>query len=223
MRGAARAAALVLTGAALLGAAGCGRASAPSPAELALEREDLVFVARTLQSVQGEAAAEVAASRAAWPQLYAGLPPRSSGLYSPQIRSAIETAGRLDLPTLFEPRPAAALTGPASGITGLYRAYSGLATRGWQMIGATIGQIEHGKPSASRFARDNVGLYVDSIYDAHYGLAQIGKQLHAAYRRLGGEAVFGEALKQSEVDALEHAYSESSSQLAPRAQVKLGT
>jgi hypothetical protein len=223
VRGAARAAALALTGAALVGGAGCGKASTPSPAELALEREDLVYVARALQSVQGEAATEVAATRAAWPQVYAGVARRRSGLYTSQIRDAIETSGRLDLPTLFEPRPAAALTGPASGVTGLYRAFSGLAGRGWRMIGASIYQIEHGTPPAARFARENLPLYIDAVYDAHYGLAQIGKQVSAAYKKLGGEKVFGEALGQSEVDALAHAYSEDSVRLEPHVQVRLGS
>jgi hypothetical protein len=76
VRVAARAAALALAGLAALAGSGCGKASMPSPAELALEREDLVFVARALQSVQGEATAEVVATRAAWPQIYAGLPRR---------------------------------------------------------------------------------------------------------------------------------------------------
>jgi hypothetical protein len=223
VRGAARAAALALLALGALAAGGCGKSSTPSPAELALEREDLVVVARTLQSVQGESAAEVAASRAAWPQVFAGLPRRRTGLYSPQIRAAIETASRLDLPTLFEPRPAAALTGPASGLTGLYRAFSGLAGRGWQMVGAAIFQMEHGTPAAARFARDNLALYIDSIYDAHFGLAQIGKQLRAAYAKLGGEAVFGEALRQAEVDALARAYSDAGARLEPHVQVKLGS
>jgi hypothetical protein len=223
VRVAVRAAAGALLVAATLAGAGCGKTSSPSPAELALEREDLVFVARALQSVQGESTDEVAATRAAWPQIYAGLADRRAGLYTPQIRNAIETASRLDLPTLFEPRPAASLTGPASGVTGLYRAFSGLAGRGWKMIGAAISQIEHGTPPAARFARDNVALYIDSIYDAHFGLAQIGKQLRAAYTKLGGQDVFGEALSQAEVDALAQAYSEASDRLEPHVQVALGT
>jgi hypothetical protein len=223
VRGAGRTAAVALLVLAALAGAGCGKASSPSPAELALEREDLVFVVRALQSVQGESSDEVAATRAAWPQIYAGLARRRTGLYTPQIRNAIETASRLDLPTLFEPRPAASLTGPASGLTGLYRAFSGLASRGWKMIGGAIFQIEHGTPPAARFARDNIALYIESIYDAHYGLTQIGKQLRAAYAKLGGEEVFGEALGQDEVDALASAYSEASDRLEPQVQVKLGT
>jgi hypothetical protein len=222
VRGAARAAALAILSVAVLAGAGCGKTSTPSPAELALEREDLVYVVRALQSVQGEAAAEVAATRAAWPQIFAGVGRRRSGLYTPKVRAAIDTASRLDLPTLFEPRPAASLTGPASGLTGLYRAFSGLTTRGWQMIGAAIYQIEHGSPPAARFARDNVALYVNGIYDAHFGLAQIGKQLRTAYTKLGGEAVFGEALSQSEVDSLAQAYSPASTHLDPQVQAKLG-
>ena len=45
------------------------------------------------------------------------------------------------------------------------------------MIGAAVYQIEHGTPPRARFARENVPLYIDSVYDAHFGLGQIGKQL----------------------------------------------
>ena len=47
-------------------------------------------------------------------------------------------------------------------------------------------QIEHGSPASARFARENVALYIESVYDGHFDLAQIGKKLPAAYRTLGG-------------------------------------
>jgi hypothetical protein len=204
-------------------AAGCGKASHPSPAALALQREDLVFVCRALQSLEGQSETEVAASRSAWPQIAGGLPPRRTGLYSPQIRAAIESAGRLELPTIFEQRDAAAMTGPANEIVGLYREFTGLAGRGWAMIGAAIFQIEHGTPQAARFARANAPLYIDSVYDAHFGLAQIGKKLQPAYRKLGGQAVFGEALTQAELDDISDVYSEARNRLEPHVAVKLGS
>jgi hypothetical protein len=219
---AARAAALLLLSAAALAAGGCGSGKHPSPAELALQREDLVFVCRALQSLEGQTQAEVAATKAAWPSIVDGLP-AGGRLYSPQIQTAIETAERLTLPTLLGERQAAALTGPASGIAGLYRAFEGLAGRGWQMVGATIYQIEHGPPPAARFAHANAALYIDSIYDAHFGLGQIGKQLQPAYERLGGEKVFGVALRQAEVNALVAAYSEAATRLEPHVAVKLGS
>ncbi len=222
MRAAARTAALVLLGASALAVAGCGSAKT-SPAELALEREDLVFVAQELRSLEGPANAEVAATKAAWPSIHDGLPDRSSGLYGPAIRAASESAERLTLPTLLEERNAAALTGPASGIASLYRAFSGLAQRSWQMIAASIAQIEHGTPVSRRFARANLALYIDSIYDAHFGLGQIGKQLLPAYQKLGGAAAFGSDLTQAEVEQLAASYSEASDRLRPHVGVKLGS
>jgi hypothetical protein len=209
--------------AAALAVSGCGKAAPTSPAELALEREDLVAVSRALENLESQTETEVVAAKAAWPAIVDGLPNRSSGLYSDQIRQAIETAGRLSLPSVFSEKQAAALTGAASGITGLYRAFSGLTSRGWQMLGASIYQIEHGTHVAARFARENVALYIDSIYDAHFGLGQIGKQLQGAYMKLGGEGVFGAALTQVEVDGLVATYSEARDRLDPHVGVKFGS
>jgi len=55
------------------------------------------------------------------------------------------------------------------------------------------------------------------------GCPQIGKQLGAAYKKLGGEEVFGEALGQAEVDALVKAYSEATDRLEPHVQVQVGS
>jgi hypothetical protein len=202
--------------------AGCGKSS-PSPAEQALEREDLVFVARALQSLEGQTNAEVAATRAAWPFIVNGLPARTSGLYPPQVRAAIENAERLQLPLLFDEKHAAELTGEAASIAGLYRAFTGLTSRGWQMIGAAIYQIEHGQRPSARFARANTPLYIDGLYDGHFGLGQLGKKLLASYKKLGGEKVFGVALTQAEVNALANTYSGASDRLEPHVGVKLGS
>ena len=215
--------ALTLCLGAALALAGCGKASTTPPAELALEREDLVFVCRALQQLEGQAGAEVRATRTAWPQVLAGLPPRRHGLYSGDIADAVEAAGRLRLPTLFEERPAAALTGPASGIAGLYRTFAELAGRGWQMVGAAIYQAEHGGPSAARFARANVALYIESVYDGHFSLAQIGKKLASGYRSLGGAAAFGSSLTDEELRELTTGYSEAADRLHPHVGVRLGS
>jgi hypothetical protein len=209
--------------AAALALIGCGSSPPQSPVELALEREDLVVVSRALQSLQGQSEAEIAATRAAWPLIANGLADRPRDLYPPTLRAAIESAQRLSLPTILDERNAAALTGPAYGIAGLYRAFTGLASRGWQMIGASIYQIEHGTPHAAHFARLNVALYIDAVYDAHFGLAQIGKHLKAAYAKLGGQAVFGVALTQAEADALAALYSEARARLDPHVGVTLGS
>ena len=182
-----------------------------------------MFVARALQSLEGQTSSEVTATKAAWPSVANGLPRRSTGLYTPRLRAAIETAERLQLPTLFNEQQAARLTGQASSIAGLYRAFEELSSRGWQMIGSGIYQIERGSRRSARFSRANAPLYIDSVYDGHFGLAQIGKKLQAAYEKLGGQKAFGVALTQAEVDALAAAYSEERNRLEPHVGVKLGS
>jgi hypothetical protein len=217
-----RAALLLLVLAVALVAAGCGHGGSTTPAELALEREDLVFVAHALQSLEGQSGAEVSAAKHAWPQIAKGLGPRRRGLYSRQVAEARAAAQRLRLPALLSERQAAALTGPAAGVAGLYRQFAELAGRGWQMLGAGIYQIEHGSPSAARFARANSPLYIDSVYDAHFALAQISKQLVKGYAKLGGAEKFGSALTQAEVDGLARTYDEAHDRLEPHVGVQLG-
>jgi hypothetical protein len=213
---------LLLLSAAALGVGGCGRSEPASSAGARLQREDLVVVSHALQRVEGEVAAEVARTKAAWPLVVNGL--RSDmALARPPIRAASEAAAMLELPALFEEVQASALTGPGAGIAGLFRSYSGLARNGWQLIGAAIDQIERGPPPARRFARANVALYIEGIYDAHFSLAQIGKALLAGYRKLGGARAFAASLTQAEVDGLAQAYSEASDRLHPHVGVRLGS
>ena len=91
------------------------------------------------------------------------------------------------------------------------------------MIGAAIEQIKHGSRAGARFARANVALYIESVYDAHFSLAQIGKQLVKGYKELGGEAAFGASLTQAEIDGLAATYSEATDRLYPHVGVRLGS
>ncbi len=219
----ARALALPMLGVALtLLASGCSHTKA-TPAGKRLQREDLVLVARQLQAQQREASAEVAATKAAWGLVYRGLHAGNSGLEQPPISSAIALAEKLEMPDLFHGFRAAALTGPAYDIASLYRGFVALAKRGWAQIGAAIEAIEHGPPVARRFARENVGLYIESVYDAHFGLAQIGKKLLDGYKQLKGPETFFLTLTQEEVNALASAYSEASDRLYPHTAVKFGS
>jgi len=215
------AALLTLSSAAI--AVGCGSSHSAPPQALALERADLVAVSRALSSAAPAVGSEVAATKAAWPLVANGLPADTRTISRPAIKAAAERAAALRVPELFEERAAASLTGPASSLAGLFRAYSGLSTRGWQLIGAAIDQTEHGSPVAARFARANVALYIESVYDAHFGLAQVGQHLVAAYEKLGGAAAFGTSLTQAEVDRLADTYSEASDRLHPHPGVKLGS
>jgi len=127
------------------------------------------------------------------------------------------------VPPLLEEAQAVSLTGPAAQLAGLFRAYIGLTGRGWKMIAASIDQIEHGPPASARFARENVALYIESVYDGNFTLAQIGKQLRNGYRRLGGPGAFAGNLSEQQVNALADAYSESAARLHPHVGVRLGS
>jgi hypothetical protein len=166
---------------------------------------------------------EVASTRTAWPLVANGLPAGASAIETASVAAAAKSAAAIRMPELFEEAQAVSLTGPASQIAGLFRTYVALATRGWTLIGAAIGEIEHSSPAGALFTRENVALYIESVYDGHFTLAQIGKALLAGYRKLGGAAVFGGSLTPGEVDMLARAYSEETDRLHPHVGVRLGS
>jgi hypothetical protein len=180
-------------------------------------------VSRALRNVAPAVNREVAATKAAWPLVVSGLPNDISTLSRPTIERAVARSRELKLPGLFEEGEAASITGPGASLASLFRDYSRLATRGWRMIGAAIEQIEQGSPTAARFARANVALYVESVYDGHFELAQIGKKLMRDYKAQGGPEAFGESLTQADVESLTQTYSEPNDRLYPHTAVKLGS
>jgi hypothetical protein len=212
----------MLAGAAL-GAGGCAAARKPAPQELALERADMVSVARALAAQEPAVHSEVAAAKSAWPLIAGGLPAELTARTSQAVQSASTRAAAFKLPGLLTEREAKSLTGPASSLSGTFRAFSVLSARGWQLIGGATEQIEHGTHVAARFARANVALYIESVYDAHYSVAQIGKQLPIDYKRLGGAAAFGSSLTAAELHALSRAYSEANNRLYPHVRTRLGS
>jgi hypothetical protein len=217
MRGAAFMAALLACAVAL---ASCGHENA-TPAGLRLQREDLVLACRELQRAEGPVARELAAAKAVWPKVSRGLPPDPATVM-PALRAAEAAAAAVPLPPLFSEQTAVEFTGPAFTIVALYRSFQVLTTRSWPLIVAAAGEIERGSPAA-RFAHENVAIYIESIYDAHFGLAQIGKKLIDGYRKLKGPAAFGSTLTQAEVDQLAAAYSEASARLQPHVAAALGS
>ncbi len=205
-------------------AAGCGSGHKATPAALKLEREDLVATAAALRSMQAPVAREVAATKASWGLIANGLPQDTRVVSSsPAAARALTSSSQLRLPSIFGEAQARELTGPASQISGLFRAYALLCSRGWRLLFSSIAQIQSGTPAAARFARANAALYVESVYDAHFTLAQIGKQLRKAYDKLGGAGAFGTALSAAQVDRLTAAYSEASDRLHPHVGVRLGS
>lgn len=224
-----RVAALLLTLSGVAGAsatlAGCGGASgsAASPATIRLQREDLVAVTRGLRQAAVSAQREMAAARIAWPLLARGLPAPIPPATSPAVFTASRLARAIVVPPPMRTAQARQLTGPAAGIAGLFATFSRLTERGWTLIGAATDQIGSGAPTVAAFARENVALYIDSIYDGHFDAALIGKSLLAGYRLLGGEKAFGGTLSQAEADALANAYSPATERLYPHPKVKLGS
>jgi len=206
--------------------AGCGGGSTQStnPAALKLQREDFVLVSRTLAAVRSPVAHEVTATKAAWPLVANGLPTNIALVSrAPQARLATARATHLPLPAPFGEAQARKLTGPAAQLAGVFRSYALLSTRGWQMLGASVAQIETASPANARFARANAPLYIESIYDGHFALAQIGKKLLAGYEKLGGPAAFGAALPRAAVTTLAENYSEATDRLHPHPGVRLGS
>jgi hypothetical protein len=169
--------------------AGCGGSTSKqsTPAALKLEREDLLAVSKALAQAQPSIASEVAATKAVWPRVssapVAAAPVAAASVVS-SSRSGehrVERLTQLAIPALFGEAQARSLTGPASQIAGLFRSSVLLSTRGWRMLIASSKQIASGPPAAARFASENAGLSVESIYDGHFALAQIGKKLLAGY------------------------------------------
>jgi hypothetical protein len=200
-----------------------GKSKSTTPAALKLQREDLIAVSHALKEVQAPIAREVAATKAAWPLIANGLPAEITTVArSAQAQAATASAARLRLPALLGETQARTLTGPASQISGLVRSYALLSARGWKLLDAAFAQVESASPANAHFARKNAPLYIESIYDAHFTLAQIGKKLLAGYEKLGGAGDFGTALTQAEVNALAAAYSEASDRLHPHVGVRLG-
>jgi hypothetical protein len=218
-----RCAAPLALGAVALALAGCGSARKPAPMELQLERADLVAVAQTLIRQQPTVGREVAATKVAWPLVAHGLPANIQPIAQPALSDATGRAAALTLPAMLTEHAARSLTGPASTLAGIFRAFVTLASRGWQLVGAAVQQTQHGPPAAARFARANVALYIDSVYDAHFSLAQIGKQIPVVYQRLGGPRAFGAALTLAQVRALANFYSEPNDRLYPHPSVRLGS
>jgi hypothetical protein len=221
-RGSGNVATLLAIGAALLLGWGCGSTSPATQADLRLQREDLIATARGLAALAAPTAAEVTAARSAWPQIANGLPASASTRQRGAIAAAVKSAAAVRLPALFGEQHAAGLTGPAAGLVGTMRESIDLAANGWRMVQYAL-QAEGKGGSAASFARANSPLYIESVYDAHFGLSQLGKKLIAGYAKLGGSEAFGKALTHAEVQRLADAYSEPAVRLHPHAGVKLGS
>ena len=204
-----------------LAGAGCGSSSRASQEGLRLQREDLVASAAALLRAEPGVRAETAATRAAWPLVANGLPSALAPGEWAKIAAAAQAASALKTPALFDELHAAELTGPAASVAGTFSSFAGLSYRGWQMLAYAL-TAGAGGPNA-RFARANAALYIESVYDGHFGLSQIGKKLIAGWKKLGGTGAFRSSLPRSEVERLAGAYSERELRLHPHDGVKFGS
>jgi hypothetical protein len=219
-----RAGLLILAGAAVLALlTGCGSGKKPTAAELSLERADLVAVVHGLQGLEGQLTSSMTASTAAWPYVANGPSTQAGKLGRPQVQAAAAASAAIRVPAVLGEPETAELTGPASPIGGVFRTFIGLVPRGWKLIASSIAEIEGGPPVAAQFAKETVALYIESVYDGYFSLAQIGKKVNEAYKALGAEKEFGATLSAAEVQALAGVYSEVSFRLHPHTGVKLGS
>jgi hypothetical protein len=179
-----------------------------------------VQVSSGLRAAQPAVQSEVRASRVAWPSIAGGLPRTLSPPLQNDVEAASAAAKALPEPPFLA--NVRLLTGPAAGIAGIYENYGRLAERGWRLTQATIDAILSGPPAVAAFERGNSSLYIDAIYDGHFDLSLVGKDLTSAYERLGGSQGFGATLTQSEIDSLAAAYSVAAVRLEPHPQGAAG-
>jgi len=191
---------------------GGSKGSATSQAVLALERTDLLLVTHALQDAEVSVQREVTAARQAWPLIAHGVPAEISASLQLKVHSANTAAGEIQAPSSMTQaegpttKPRRDLTGPAAGIAGLFQSFSVLSEHGWRLIAATMQGIGYGSASTIRFLRANAPLYIASVYDGHFDLASIGKNLRKAYLKLGGSPGFSGSLRAYEVDKLASFY-----------------
>jgi hypothetical protein len=186
----------------VVGLGGCGD-KRHNLVELELERADLASVARQLLESEGTIESEVQASKGAWPFLYRGLKAPALGTSAALVTRADRAAQKLPaLPMISELHT---LTGSAFGIGVLYEAFWSLTRRGWSAIAAARSAVQI----------ESVAIYIQSVYDGHYDLSLIGKELLDGYEKLGGEAVF-KHLTLAEMEAMAHFYSPEAARLEPR-------
>jgi hypothetical protein len=220
------AAAAALLAFVLAGCGGSGGVRAPkgvlsgkSPAELRLQRTDLAIVGHGLLGVESTILPEIAASRAAWPAVAHGLAANASPAARRAIVRAIDSVRAIATPRFIS--YAGQLTGVAAAIAGLELSYEELALRGWRLtrVAADYGARAAagiGSAQAAAFLRMNATLYIGCVYDAHYNLSLIGKDVAQGYAQLGGASAFGASLLPAEVQAIARFYSPAVARLAPQ-------
>lgn len=171
-------------------------------------------VVHALERVRGPVSAELAAAREAWPSISGGLPAVIAPSLSGRLARAGAAASRILAPAFMTQleapalRPRVYLTGPAAGAAGLFQSFSNLTGQGWTLTDAAIKGLAGASTANAASLRANARLYVSCIYDGHFDLAQIGKNVMRSYESLGGPNGFGGSLPEDEMTALASFYSD---------------
>lgn len=183
-------------------------------AELALQRSQLAQVSRQLAAIEGPLQREAQASRAAWRSIDGGLPAHPSARLASEVAAASSAAQALPAPAFLEVRHE--LIGPAERVAALFHEFFVLSQHGWAHVNQAIAALRSGPAAVARFERANAGLYVESIYDAHFSASLIGERVLSSYERLAKEAGrFGSSLTGAEVEGIASAYSPQAVRLTP--------
>jgi hypothetical protein len=215
----------ILAGIAILTAlAGCASQRPPKPAAVHERRVDLERATAALIALERPLAAELAATRALWPLIDHGLlrhrsrargahvELRTSALLTGRLTAAERAAAQMPMELL---PGAEELTGPASGLAGLYALSSGLASHSLAELAAAQRLGPGARGATASYLRGNVNMYVADLYDAYFDLSYIGKGLREAYRRMGAERSFGKALSAAQVARVARFYSPTNLRLRP--------
>jgi len=195
-------------------------AKAPSATKVALASADLVAAARLFGNSEPAVEHEVQAARAVWPFIYEGLPAHPSPRLRELLRNADAAAQAIHVSETVPHQLTNPLLEPAAAPIQSLVTFNTLVKQSWAQLRA--GAELSGRPGAQRFVRENSGLYVGSIYDAHEQLGQTGRKLEDGYRELGGPNEFAGALRSQEIEQLAASYSEQNIRLFPQVAAELG-
>ncbi len=99
-------------------------------------------------------------------------PRTSAASVRPSIAARRRVPRRSSCRLLLQEAQAASLDGPSLADRGRVPRLRPADRARMALIDAAVEQIEHGSPVTARFARENVALYIESVYDAHFTLAQ---------------------------------------------------
>jgi hypothetical protein len=182
-------------------------------AELALQRSQLTLISHQLLPLEHTVQSEALAARATWPSIAAGLPAHPGPRLIQRAAAANATAQALPTPAFVGIRHE--LIGPGERIATSFDDFELLTRRSWAHVDQALAALQRGPASVANFERANAGLYVNSLYDAHFEASLIGEHILNTYRRLGGPQAFGSSLTRAQVHSIYVTFSPQNLRLTP--------